>query len=132
MAFTVLPTPANSFDLVTIHQVLHYLDDPAAAIEEAAKALAPGGRLLVVDFAPHTHEELRASHAHHRLGFSHEQVEGWLTGCGLEVLETRDLVPQRKSTGGEEMLTVTLWLARDQRMLIADKNRNEITNTGTA
>ncbi len=47
------PFPRNTFDLVIIHQVLHYLDDPARAIREAARLVAPGGRILVVDFAPH-------------------------------------------------------------------------------
>lgn len=66
---------AFAFDLVTIHQVLHYLDDPGGAIREAARALAPGGRLLIVDFAPHGLEvPAREDHAHRRLGFSHGEI----------------------------------------------------------
>ena len=64
-----LALPADSFDVVIIHQVLHFLDDGARAIREAARVLAPGGRLLVVDFAPHDLEFLREEHAHRRLGF---------------------------------------------------------------
>ncbi|MGE0724688.1 MAG: ArsR/SmtB family transcription factor, partial [Alphaproteobacteria bacterium] len=63
-----LPMAAASFDAVTFHLVLHYLDDPAEAIAEAARVLRPGGRLVVVDFAPHELEQLRADHAHRRLG----------------------------------------------------------------
>jgi ubiquinone/menaquinone biosynthesis C-methylase UbiE/DNA-binding transcriptional ArsR family regulator len=110
----LLPTPANHFDLVTLHQVLHFLDDPTAAIREAARALAPGGHLLVADFAPHDLEFLRDEHQHRRLGFSHEQIAGWLADAGLDVERIVDLAPQK---GGK--LTVTLWLARDRRMLIA-------------
>ncbi|MCU0790263.1 MAG: metalloregulator ArsR/SmtB family transcription factor [Nitratireductor sp.] len=110
----LLPTPANHFDLVTLHQVLHFLDDPAAAIREAARALAPGGRLLIADFAPHELDFLRDEHQHRRLGFSHEQVSGWLRDCDLDVEKIVDLAPE---AGGK--LTVTLWLARDRRMLMA-------------
>src|SRR5919205_390806 len=68
------PFPRNSFDLVIIHQVLHYLDDPARAIREAARLVAPGGRLLVIDFAPHGLEFLREKEGHRRLGFAPSQV----------------------------------------------------------
>jgi len=106
---------AASFDLVTIHQVLHFLDDPARAVREAARAVRPGGRLLVVDFAPHGLEFLRAEHAHRRLGFAHEDVAGWIAAAGLEVEMVSDLPPP----GDAEKLTVTLWLGRDPRMLLA-------------
>ncbi|MEC9344509.1 MAG: metalloregulator ArsR/SmtB family transcription factor [Pseudomonadota bacterium] len=113
----LLPTPAGHFDFVTLHQVLHYLEDPAAAIREAARALAPGGRLLIADFAPHELEFLREEHNHLRLGFSHAQLAEWLEAAGLEVDRMVDLEPE--SAGGEQKLTVTLCLARDPRMLVA-------------
>lgn len=111
-----LPLESGSFDLVTIHQVLHYLVEPQLAINEAARMLRPAGRLLIVDFAPHGIDALRSEHHHARLGFSHETMAGWLTAAGLDVIETRDLEPEK----GEGGLTVTIWLARDRRMEIAD------------
>ncbi len=105
-----LPAQSEAFDVVTVHQVLHYLDDPAGAIGEAARALRPGGRLLVVDFAPHDLEFLRVEHAHRRLGFSHEQMAGWMTAAGLDLVSIRDLAPE---AGRTDQLTVTLWLARN-------------------
>ncbi|GGA97011.1 ArsR family transcriptional regulator [Brucella endophytica] len=111
-----LPVDRESFDLVTIHQVLHFLEDPQAAIREAARALRPGGRLLIVDFAPHTLEFLREEHAHLRLGFSDELMRGWLDEAGLALDEAQEL----ESKGGDAGLTVKLWLARDPRLLIAD------------
>lgn len=112
-----LPTPEGAFDLVTIHQVLHYLEDPASAIREAAKALRAGGRMLIVDFAPHELEFLRTNHAHLRLGFPTEQVSSWLESAGLEVVESLRLKP--KNADQKNSLVVSLWLARNPNMLVA-------------
>ena len=79
-----LALPRDSFDVVIIHQVLHFLDDSARAIAEAARVLRPGGRLLVVDFAPHDLEFLREEHAHRRLGFAAETVTQWLEAAGAQ------------------------------------------------
>lgn len=110
------PVDRNSNDLVTMHQVLHYLDDPATAIHEAAKLLRPGGRLVIVDFAPHDHEFLREEHAHLRLGFSDRQIEEWLAAAELDLEASREIAPGNDVVNG---LTVKLWLARDRRIEIA-------------
>jgi ArsR family transcriptional regulator len=78
-----LPFPDRSFDAVTIHQVLHFADEPAHAIAEAARVLRPSGRLVIADFAPHRLDHLRAEHAHRRLGFADEEVAGWIAAAGL-------------------------------------------------
>lgn len=109
-----LPFPRNSFDVVTIHQVLHYLDEPERAVAEAARVLRPGGRLLIVDFAPHDLEFLRERHAHRRLGFARNTMRPWIEASGLAVEAAHDL-PAGK--GGK--LTVTLWLAKDRRVVVA-------------
>ena len=96
-------------DAVIMHQVLHFLSDPTLAIREAGRVLVPGGKLLIVDFAPHEMEFLRESQAHERLGFSHAQVEQWCRDAGLTPQMVRDLAPQ--TAEGETKLTVTLWLA---------------------
>lgn len=103
-----LPVVRESFDLVLIHQVLHYMDDPARAIAQAAQTLAPGGRLLIVDFAPHAIEELRETHAHRRLGFSHRQIGQWIADAGLSPARPLDLPAPEKSG---KALTVTLFPA---------------------
>lgn len=102
-----LPLPDKSVDLVTVHQVLHYLDNPMAALKEAARVLQPAGRILIVDFAPHTIEQLRDEHAHRRLGFSPEEVSAWCNMAGLEIIRTQHLPPEKS-----EGLTVSIWLAQ--------------------
>jgi ArsR family transcriptional regulator len=97
-----LPLDDGSADCAVLHQVLHFAQQPAAAIAESARLLAPGGRMLVVDFAPHHREELRTQDAHARLGFADGAVLGWLADAGLEGAVCEHL------RGGE--LTVTLWL----------------------
>lgn len=96
-----------SADGVVLHQVLHFLDDPASAIEEAARILRPGGRLLVVDFAPHDLEELRENFAHRRLGFSRGQMARWLDEAGLSLADYRQLAAD--PAAGGQSLTVCLW-----------------------
>jgi len=104
-----LPVDRESFDLVIVHQVLHYLDDPLRALREAAHALSVGGRLLVVDFAPHDLEFLREEQAHRRLGFADPQMRQWLKDAGLMVQNTLSLPPPQHD---KPQLTVTLWLAQ--------------------
>jgi ubiquinone/menaquinone biosynthesis C-methylase UbiE len=111
-----LTVPKDSFDVVILHQVLHFLDDAARAIREAARVLRPGGRLLVVDFAPHDLEFLREQHAHRRLGFAAETVTQWLQAAGLDVTMQRSLQPEPGSDG---KIAVSLWLARDPRVEVA-------------
>jgi ArsR family transcriptional regulator len=99
-----LPLGDACADVVILHQVLHYAQAPGHAISEAARLLAPGGRLLIVDFAPHEREELRERDAHARLGFAAAAMCGWFEAAGLAPEKVEHLA------GGE--LTVSLWLAR--------------------
>ena len=108
------PVEPDSYDLVVIHQVLHFLDDPARALKEAARALRAGGRLAVVDFDAHEQEFLRADFAHRRLGFPLDEIEGYLADAGLvEIRSTR--VPPEAGESGK--LTVALWIAEDPRLI---------------
>ncbi len=98
-----------SADIVVLHQVLHYLADPRAAIAEAVRVLRRGGRLLLVDFAPHGLEFLRERYAHVRLGFPAGEVESWLSEAGLVDVTTEHLQMQAMPDRAQQNLTVSLW-----------------------
>ncbi|MFT3729405.1 MAG: metalloregulator ArsR/SmtB family transcription factor [Terricaulis sp.] len=98
------PVERGAADLVTIHQVLHFLSDPARAVNEAARLLKKGGRLLVADFAPHDLEFLREEHAHRRLGFADDEIADWAEAAGVRNLKTITLAPKKRGA-----LTVKIW-----------------------
>jgi ArsR family transcriptional regulator len=106
-----LPFPAGTadqgFDAVLFHQVLHYLDDPQAAVAEAARVLKADGRMVIADFAPHELEFLRAELAHRRLGFSDRDVQAWFHAAGLKMVATEAIAP----SSGAAKLTVKLWVS---------------------
>lgn len=79
-----LPIGDGDLDAAIVFLVLHYLADPVRGLEEAARALRPGGRLLVVDMTPHDREEYRQRMGHLWQGFSAEEMRGWFEEAGLE------------------------------------------------
>ena len=97
--------PAASADLVIVHQVLHYLSDPSAAVAEAARLVSPNGRLVIIDFAPHDFEHMREAHQHRRLGFADSEINGWLVDGGLT--PSAPIALPHDAEG----LTVTIWTA---------------------
>lgn len=108
-----LPVEGGAYDLVILHQVLHYLDDPVRALREALRALAPGGRLVIVDLSPHENESLREAHAHRRLGFARDEFCAAMEAAGLDV-DFREVAPRR---GEARKLAVSIWMGRDRRIV---------------
>lgn len=99
-----LPLADGAADVAILHHVLHFAQQPGAAIAEAARVLGPGGRLLIADFDAHDREDLRVSDAHARLGFADGQIATWFAAAGFGD-------PVVTTLGGGE-LTVKLWLGR--------------------
>ena len=101
---------AGPADVIVIHQVLHYFDDPGRMLAQARRLLKPGGEMIIVDFAPHDLEFLRSEHAHRRLGLSQSQMSGWAATAGLKVEAVREFPSQTSERG----LTVCLWRLSDK------------------
>lgn len=99
------PLETGVADLVTLHQVLHFLDEPREAIAEAARLLSPGGKLLIVDFDSHTREEFREKYAHRRLGFKDSDIAGWMQDGDISLSNTVSLESGDASRPG-----IKLWL----------------------
>jgi len=99
-----LPWPRSSFDVVTVHQVLHFAEEPAMVIDEASRVLSPDGILVLVDFMPHEIERLQVEHAHRWLGFADDEIAGWFAAAGL--------LPEASTNLPGDPLTVGLWSGR--------------------
>lgn len=78
-----LPIADAELDAAILSLVLHHQPEPARVVAEAARALRPGGKLLVIDMLPHDREEYRQQMGHVWLGISETQLERWLVAAGL-------------------------------------------------
>ncbi|MFC0408707.1 ArsR/SmtB family transcription factor [Roseomonas elaeocarpi] len=112
-----LPLPDAAFDTVALQMVLHYAEDPAAVLAEAARVLRPGGLLLLADLAAHDRAALLDRHAHRWPGFDDAAIAGWLGAAGCVPVA----VPVSDGRGGQGEgfgisvagpLVVRLWTAR--------------------
>ena len=111
--FNALPIGDAQYDTIFLHQVLHYAQGPERVIAEAARVLAPSGRMVIVDFAPHDREELRTVHAHTRLGFSDDSIAFAFSACGLHMAHQATL------DGGA--LTVKIWMGQKEALPVNAK-----------
>jgi ArsR family transcriptional regulator len=78
-----LPIEDGELDAATLMLVLHHVPGPAEALREAARAIRPGGRLVICDMLPHDREEYRQQMGHVWLGFDREQIVGLLGAAGF-------------------------------------------------
>ncbi|HVY18004.1 MAG TPA: metalloregulator ArsR/SmtB family transcription factor [Rhodopila sp.] len=78
-----LPLADRSFDAVVLQMVLHHAEDPGGAVREAARVLAPGGRLLIIDLLEHDRSDLTAKLAHRWPGFSDAAIGRMADAAGV-------------------------------------------------
>ncbi len=78
-----LPLPGGEVDLAVLQMVLHYAEDPARVVAEAARVLRPGGRLIVVDLAPHARADVMQRLAHRWPGFGDDSLQRMCVEAGL-------------------------------------------------
>jgi SAM-dependent methyltransferase len=98
-ALESLPLDGATLDAATLALVLHHVPSPALALTEAARVIKPGGRLLVVDMAPHEHEEYRQQMGHVWLGFSDDQIRRLLVQAGFRNVMIFPLPPAAEARG---------------------------------
>lgn len=94
-----LPVADGELDAALLLLVLHHLPEPGRVIAEAARALTPRGRLLVLDMVPHDREEYRHTMGHVWLGFPPKQLTRWLEAAGLGSIRITPLVPDGGTKG---------------------------------
>lgn len=114
----LLPVEEIAFDLVILHWVLHFFENPEMVLHKISGVLRPHGRLLIVDFGYHKAKSSHSDQAHMGFGFSALQIEQWLKNTGLVLEQTICLTPIQSKNS--EACVVTLWLARDPRLLVDD------------
>jgi ArsR family transcriptional regulator len=94
-----LPIEDGSLDIACLVLVLPYLAEPGVAVAEAARALKPGGKLLLTDMLPHDRAEYRQTMGHLWQGFQKEDVLGWMSEAGLAGGRLNPLPPDPDAKG---------------------------------
>lgn len=84
-----LPLPAAYFDHVFLMHALAYAREPRRVLEESARLLKPGGKLIIAALAEHTHEETMRAYDHVNLGVSPDRLSKMLASCGYSVESCR-------------------------------------------
>ena len=111
-----LPLQTGEVDAVLGNMVLHHAEDPPAAIREMARALRPGGTLVITDADSHTHEWLRTEQHDRWLGFARADVSRWFEEAGLEevtVGDTREICSPTSECGTQA--AITIFIARGRK-----------------
>jgi len=94
-----LPIQNAELDVAFLLLVLHHVPEPKRALAEAARALKPGGRLLILDMQPHEREDYRQTMGHVWLGISQKQMKDWLREASFTSFRWQPLPPETKTKG---------------------------------
>jgi ubiquinone/menaquinone biosynthesis C-methylase UbiE len=136
-----LPLADASFDTAVLQMVLHYAEDPAGVVAEAARVLRPGGRLIIIDLALHARDDLVTKRAHRWPGFSDAAIHQLLSGARLDPGNAPGTPPGHrpenpiKKPSGHRMdnavtvpgpLDVRIWCATRMREAAADASLEHV------
>jgi ArsR family transcriptional regulator len=80
-----LPFPDLRFDRALLLGALQYTTHPAAALHEAGRVLAPGGRLVVSALRRHPHGETADRYGHLNHGFRPDELSAMIVAAGLQI-----------------------------------------------
>ena len=106
-----LPLSTGEADAVLANMVLHHAPDPPRAIAEMARALKPGGRLVITDADSHSHEWLRTEQHDRWLGFDRSDIARWFRAVGLQdvqVGDTHEICSPSSQCGTRAAITIFL------------------------
>jgi ArsR family transcriptional regulator len=101
-----LPLRDGEVDLALLHQSLHHALHPRAAIQEAARVLRPGGRIVLMDLLKHGFEQARDMYAHVWLGFSELELVGLLQDAGFHSIEASVVHREEEAPHFETVLVI--------------------------
>ena len=79
-----LPLRDGSVDVALLSQALHHAADPAKALAEAVRVVAPGGRILILDLREHQQTWVRHCLGDTWLGFADERLAKLMKEAGLD------------------------------------------------
>lgn len=112
-----LPLPDGAVDYVFANMYLHHVASPLQAVEEMARLLKPGGKLVITDLDEHSFEFLRTEQHDRWLGFQREDVRRWFTEAGLKNVAV-DCVGENccaQSSCGCQSASVSIFVASGEK-----------------
>ncbi len=125
-----LPYPASKFDLASCAYTLHHLENPAAAMQELARVVRPGGRIALVDLiVPDPADSAlanaieRARDASHATTLRAHEIHGLCAAAGFRVTAS-ELGERLRSF--DDWMHIAGWRPADpayaatHRLLVAD------------
>jgi ArsR family transcriptional regulator len=101
-----LPFRASSFDSALVFHTLAYAERPQRALEECARVLRPGGRLVILSLDKHDQPEVTAPYGERHTGFAPRTLRSLLSRAGLDVASSDVACRENKKPHFQVVLAV--------------------------